>query len=199
VAREAVESGLYATLQFPFSYLSNDAEIALTKRCAERGVGFIAMKALSGGLITDIAAARGWMNGLPNVVPIWGIQRQTELEALFQAAAAEAPLTPAQRERIEADRRELQGEFCRGCGYCMPCPAGITINWAARMSLLLRRAPPEAFCTDHWRQEMAKIAGCTRCRACAARCPYGLDTPALLQKNYQDYQAFIAARDTLKN
>ena len=48
VAREAVESGLYDTLQFPFSYLSGEPEHSLVKLCAEKNVGFIAMKALSG-------------------------------------------------------------------------------------------------------------------------------------------------------
>ena len=36
------------------------------------------------------------------------------------------------------------GDFCRGCGYCMPCPAGILINNCARMSLMVRRAPSKA-------------------------------------------------------
>jgi hypothetical protein len=29
---------------------------------------------------------------------------------------------------IEADRKALMGDFCRGCGYCLPCPAGIDIS-----------------------------------------------------------------------
>ena len=57
VAREAVESGLYDTLQFPFCYLSTPEEIELVQRCGEKDVGFIAMKALSGGLISNAGAA----------------------------------------------------------------------------------------------------------------------------------------------
>ena len=59
VAREAVESGLYDTLQFPFNYLATPEEIDLTQLCRERNVGFIAMKALSGGLITSSAGRAG--------------------------------------------------------------------------------------------------------------------------------------------
>ena len=44
IAEEIVDSGLYETLQFPFSYLASDRDIALVKRCEEAGMGFIAMK-----------------------------------------------------------------------------------------------------------------------------------------------------------
>src|SRR5664280_760900 len=57
VATEAVESGLYETLQFPFSYLASDEEVELVELCRSRDMGFIAMKALSGGLLTNSAAA----------------------------------------------------------------------------------------------------------------------------------------------
>ena len=57
VAEEIIESGLYETLQFPFCYLATDREKALVQGCKEKNIGFIAMKALSGGLITNSAAA----------------------------------------------------------------------------------------------------------------------------------------------
>ena len=55
VAVEAVKSGLYETIQFPFSYLATVKEIELVNLCKNNGIGFIAMKALSGGLITNSA------------------------------------------------------------------------------------------------------------------------------------------------
>jgi aryl-alcohol dehydrogenase-like predicted oxidoreductase len=193
VAREAVESGLYDTLQFPLSYLSDERDIALVRLCAEKGVGFIAMKALSGGLLTDISAARAWFGQFEQALPIWGIQRESELDALFAAMKKPALLDAASLSRIAADRAELSGAFCRGCGYCMPCPVEIPIFMAARMSLVLRRMPPEEFLSERWRRDMEKISACRNCGTCASRCPYGLDTPELLRKNYRDYQGFLAA------
>ncbi|GHU74102.1 aldo/keto reductase [Spirochaetia bacterium] len=193
VAKEAVESGLYDTLQFPFNYLSDDQEIALVKLCLEKNVGFIAMKALSGGLLTDIGACHGWLAQFSNVVPIWGIQRESELDALFSVMNRGAELSAVEKSRIEADRKELAGTFCRGCGYCMPCPAGILINTCARMSLLIRRAPSARFLGEEWQQEMGKIKNCKHCGHCTSHCPYGLDTPALLAKNYEDYQQLLRA------
>ena len=40
--------------------------------------------------------------------------------------------------------------------------------------------------------EMKKIEGCLHCGQCSRRCPYELDTPALLQKNYEDYQKVLS-------
>lgn len=191
VAEEAVESGLYDTLQFPFNYLSSPQEQALVRRCAEKDVGFIAMKALSGGLITDVAASRAWLLAYENAVPIWGIQQQWELDALLAAMGGPDTLTDAQQAQIEKDIRQLAGEFCRGCGYCLPCPAEIEINNCARMSLLLRRSPAAGWLTPEWQARMARIEGCINCGQCKARCPYGLDTPNLLKRNYADYQTFL--------
>ena len=99
------------------------------------------MKGMAGGLIRDGFAAAAWMETQEGVVPIWGVQRESELDEFLQCIREGAALTDERRATIERDRRELSGEFCRGCGYCMPCPAGIEINHCARMSLMLRRAP----------------------------------------------------------
>jgi len=191
LAKEAVESGLYDTIQFPLSYLSTEEEIGLTRLCAEKNVGFIAMKALSGGLITDIFAARAWMAQYANVAPIWGIQRESELDELLEAVRRQEGLTAEQQEQIEKDRRELSGEFCRGCGYCQPCPAEIPINMAARISLLMRRAPVTGFITPEYQSIMDRIENCSNCGHCKSHCPYGLDTPALLKKNLKWYRDFL--------
>lgn len=190
VAEEAVRSGLYDTMQFPFSYLASDKDIALVKLCEEKDVGFICMKALSGGLITHSDAAYAFLRQFP-VAPIWGIQRESELDEFLSYQENPPALTAKLQAVIDLDRTELVGDFCRGCGYCMPCPAGIEINNCARMSLMLRRSPTKDLLGPEGQAKMKKIEGCLHCNRCKAKCPYGLDTPTLLQKNYEDYQAFL--------
>ena len=56
------------------------------------------------------------------------------------------------------------------------------------MGLMLRRAPSAGWLTEQWKTEMKKIETCLNCGQCASRCPYGLDTPALLKKNLEDYR-----------
>lgn len=192
VAMECVASGLYETMQFPFSYLSSEKEIALVNACREAGMGFIAMKGLAGGLIHDSRAAMAYMSQFDNVLPIWGVQRMAELEE-WLAFMDEAPsYTDEIRAYVEKEKEELAGDFCRGCGYCMPCPVGIQINTCARMSLLLRRAPSKSWLTGQMQAEMKKIEDCLHCGQCAGKCPYGLDTPELLAKNLADYKKVLA-------
>lgn len=190
LAEEAVNSGLYDTLQFPFSYLASEKEKALVALCAEKDVGFICMKALSGGLITRADAAYAYLAEYP-VLPIWGIQREKELDDFLACGQNPPAMTDEIKAHIARERKELTGDFCRGCGYCMPCPVNIEINNAARMSLMLRRAPKKAWLSETWQKKMALIDDCLECGQCAAKCPYGLDTPNLLKKNWEDYKTFL--------
>lgn len=192
VAQEAITSGLYETLQFPFCYLSGEQELELVYQCQEADLGFIAMKALSGGLITNSAATYAFLAQYENVLPIWGVQRETELDEFISYMEQPPAMTDALAELIARDRKELSGDFCRGCGYCMPCPAGIEIHTCARMSLLIRRSPSKAQLTEQAQEMMKKIEGCLHCGQCKGKCPYELDTPALLQKNYADYKKILA-------
>lgn len=193
VAEEIVASGLYETLQFPFSYLSSERERALADKCKTAGMALIAMKALAGGLITDAAAAFAFIAQFDNVIPIWGIQRESELDEWLSFFEHPAALNDALRNAIERDRAELTGNFCRGCGYCVAtCPAHIQINQCARMSLMLRRAPSAGWLSEEMQAEMRKIESCISCGVCKTKCPYELDTPALLRKNYEDYKRVLA-------
>lgn len=194
VAKEAIESGLYETLQFPFCYISSDKDIELVTECKKNNMGFIAMKALSGGLINNSKAAYAFVTQYDNVLPIWGVQKESELKEFISYIDNPPKLTDDIRKIIEDDRNELCGEFCRGCGYCMPCPVGIEINNSARMSLMLRRAPSEAWLTEEWQEKMERINNCLNCGKCKSKCPYGLDTPNLLKKNYEDYKDIIAGK-----
>lgn len=192
VAKECAESGLYETMQFPFSYLSGKQELELVEICQKQNMGFICMKALAGGLINNSRAAMAYMTQFDNVLPIWGIQKESELDEWLSYMQDTPEMNAEIRAYIDKEQKELSGDFCRGCGYCMPCPQGITINQCARMSLMLRRAPSKEWLSEYWQKEMAKIETCLHCNACASKCPYELNTPELLQKNLEDYKKVLA-------
>jgi uncharacterized protein len=189
-AVEAVDSGLYDTLQFPMCHISAPEDIAIIDLCREADIGFIAMKALAGGLLNQLRPAFAFMRQYESVVPIWGIQRMSELDELLAFTADPPALDDETRAVIERDRTDLADDFCRACGYCLPCPQGISIPMASRMNLLLLRMPYEQFLSERWREQMRLIETCADCGDCRSRCPYGLDPPALLRKSLAFYEAF---------
>jgi len=194
IAMEIARSGLYETLQYPFSYLADDQEIELVRTCQKENVGFICMKGLAGGLITNSKAAMAFIDQFENALPIWGIQRESELDEWLSYMDETPDMDPELAAFIEAERKELMGDFCRGCGYCMPCTVGITINQCNRMSLMIRRSPSEFWLNEHWQEEMNRIEDCINCGACLSKCPYELDIPHLLRRNLLDYREVLAGK-----
>ncbi|MDR2501659.1 MAG: aldo/keto reductase [Oscillospiraceae bacterium] len=190
VAKLALESGLYEIIQYPVSFLSSEAELDFVRDAGEKNITIIGMKSLAGGLITNARAAYGFASRFPNLLPIWGVQRAGELEEFLEYVKNPPELDEALLREIEEDKAQLGGDFCRGCGYCLPCPAGIDIPTCARMSLLLRRAPNAWYLSEEWAENMGKIEACVACGHCAQCCPYSLDTPALLRANLADYRNF---------
>ena len=198
VAQEAVASGLYETLQFPFSYVSGEQEIKLVEDCKKAGMGFVAMKGLSGGLLTDSRICYAFEAQFDNVIPIWGIQKESELDEWISYIENPPVLDEEMKKVMEADRKELAGDFCRSCGYCMPCTVGIQINQCARMIQLIRRCPSEGYLTPQSKEMMMKIKDCINCGKCMKKCPYGLNIPALLKKNLEDYEKIISGEISVR-
>jgi aryl-alcohol dehydrogenase-like predicted oxidoreductase len=191
MAREAAISGLYDTVQFPFSLLATGEEEELTRVCQGNNVGFIAMKALAGGLITNIPAAFAYLQSFGNAVPIWGMQTKEELAQFLRLAGSPPVLDAGMKKAIQAEREALGGRFCRGCGYCLPCPQDIRIPFIARLDRFLRRSPWRQYAEKEWVERMRTAKTCLHCGDCATRCPYGLDPEELVAANVVDYENFM--------
>ena len=192
-AREAVISGLYDTLQYPLSYLSIKEELDLIDTCREHNVGLLAMKGLCGGLLSNAKAAFAFLRQYENVIPIWGMQKMSELEEFLSYENSPPILDSTLEKAIAADKAELSGNFCRCCGYCQPCTVGIPIPNAARISFLLGRAVKEHFLTEEWQNNMRLIDNCTNCGHCRHHCPYKLDVPSLLKNQQKLYFEILTA------
>ena len=86
IAEDCITSGLFETLQFPFSYISSERDLALADKCKAADMGYIAMKGLAGGMLTNVRACHAFMKHYDNVVPIWGIQTLEELRQWLEVA-----------------------------------------------------------------------------------------------------------------
>jgi aryl-alcohol dehydrogenase-like predicted oxidoreductase len=187
VALEAARSGFYDTVQYPLSLLSSDKDLELIAVCAQNNVGLLAMKALGGGLVRNIPAAFAFMRRFPNLVPLWGIEKMKELEEFLALEANPPQWGPEIEAAVAKERAELQGNFCRGCGYCLPCPADIDIPTVARSGLSSRRMPAQIFASQEWQNKVKQAEECLDCQQCAARCPYELRTYELIKEQAQIY------------
>ena len=195
VAQEAIDSGLYETLQFPFCYLSGEKELALVEACRDKQMGFIAMKALSGGLITDSAAAYAYLAQFDNVLPIWGIQRESELEEFLSYISAPPVMTEEIQALIHRDREELSGEFCRGCGYCMPCPKGVDIPGTFRCYNAMYSEKKSSGRTEYlqctaMRQNTSSASQCVQCGKCEQHCPQHIEIRKELKNAARELETF---------
>ena len=187
VAREAIQTGLYDTLQYPLSCLSSEEELELIALCRGQDMGVLAMKALCGGLLTNVKAAFAFLRQYDNVVPIWGMQKIEELDEFLAFEADPPGMDDALRKEIEEVKAELQGDFCRGCGYCLPCAADIPIPTAGRITYLLGRSLTGRLLAPEMQESMRKIDNCTGCGHCKEHCPYSLDVPELLKRQQAGY------------
>ena len=107
IAKEAIESGLYETVQFSFNILTSDVSVALVRLCRERDVGCIAMQPLNGGLLRNIPLAVGYFSQFENVVPVWGAHTKEELSHILYFI--EHP--PVIDEQFKADVQKLRDFF----------------------------------------------------------------------------------------
>ena len=185
VAEECIGSGLFETLQFPFSYISSDRDIALAEKCKAAGMGYIAMKGLAGGLITNVRAAYTFMKQYDNVVPIWGIQKAEELEEWLRVTEEDPDMDEELAAFIRKERQELSGTFCRSCGYCMPCPQGVNIPECLKIYNEKYLFGHKGFLNQSFIDYYQYVGGimgnagnagkCNACGKCLRKCPQKLD------------------------
>lgn len=194
-ARTAIDSGAFDTLQFPISVLSSQEELDISFKTRDSGLGFIAMKGMAGGLLDDGRIPFAFLNQFPHIVPIWGMEKASELDQFIQLARNPEPFTGAMQAEADQLRKEYGDSFCRSCGYCMPCPAGIQLPTVMRIVRLIKRSDPIAQFTPQRLAEIQAIDGCQSCGQCQSRCPYNLDIPRVLKEQqagymelYEEYQ-----------
>ena len=194
VAKTLVTSGQFATLQYPFNFVADEAAKELLPLCREHGVGFIAMKPLGGGLIPHGRLAIRYLAQFPDAVADPGIERLDEMKELIAAVEESGELSAADAAEIERIREELGTRFCHRCDYCQPCPEGIAISTVLAIRSFVRRFPPARAFGEATVATVEKAAQCAECGECETRCPYQLPIREMLKVEAAGY---FAARASL--
>ena len=169
------------TIMFPYNIVETHGE-NLIKQCADKNIGFIAMKPLAGGAIDDPALAMRFISSNPDVsVIIPGMAELSELTQNLAAVNDSTPLSASEYEKIDSMRKDLGTQFCRRCGYCAPCTVGISIPSMFLFEGYLKRYGLAEWARGRY-ESMAKTASdCIGCGLCESRCPYNLPIREMLK------------------
>lgn len=181
IATKAVRSGHFQTIMFPFNFVAAEAAQELIPLALEREVGFIAMKPLAGGALDDASLAFKYLRQFPQVLPIPGIERAAEIEEIVAILDGPAQLTPDQQAEMDRIRSELGNRFCRRCGYCEPCPQGVSIQTLMILDSIIKRMPAANVFSD-LAQTVEDAQECVECGECEEKCPYGLPIREMIQE-----------------
>ena len=188
VAKDAVRSGRFDTVQYPFNVINREPGNELLALARQQDMGFIAMKPLAGGRLTNAAIAVKYLLQFPDVLPIPGIERLSDIEEIAQILEGPLELSDAERQEMERMREELGTLFCRRCDYCQPCTAGIPISSALTISNPEKRMPPERVFHGFIDDLLTRAAECTECGDCEERCPYHLPIREMLRREVDWYR-----------
>lgn len=182
VAYDWVES-----VMFPYNIVETQGE-AMIAKCAEKNIGFIAMKPLAGGALENATLAMRFVCTNPNVsVVIPGMAEETELNQNLAAVNNTAPLTADELAEMEKLRLELGNNFCRRCGYCAPCTVGIGIPAALIAEGYSLRYGLQEYAEQRYAASGAPASSCVDCGLCEERCPYHLPIRQMLKRVAQTF------------
>ena len=181
VFERALNLNWVETIMFPYNIVETQGE-KLIRKCAEKNIGFICMKPLAGGALEDATLALRFLCDNADVsVVIPGMATAEEIDQNLAAVNDAAPLSPEEKGRILEIRSSLGTQFCRRCGYCLPCREGIAIPSVFLFEGYLSRYGLEEWARGRYATLNVKASACIGCGACEARCPYGLPIRQMLK------------------
>ena len=188
VAKDAVKSGRFETIMFPFNFITTEAADELIPLCRQHDVGFIAMKPLAGGMLQDPSIAFKYLMQFPDILLIPGIEKIHEIDEIVAVLSGPCTMTAAEQKEMVRLREELGSRFCRRCDYCQPCSAEIPISVVMQTGSFVKRLPPESIFSGWIAASLEKAADCTDCGDCEERCPFDLPIREMIAENVKWYQ-----------
>lgn len=179
----ALNTGEFETVQVPYNYIENEPEKELFPLARRMGIGIIAMKPFGGGILENANLSIKYILKQKNVVPIPGIERIEEIQEICSIADGDIALSGIEKKHILNISNELGRNFCRRCGYCMPCPQDIQIIRAMNARMFIKRLGAKSFFDEKGKEFVERIKTCTKCGQCESRCPYNLHIRSSIERN----------------
>lgn len=215
--KRIVDAYPWTFCQIQYNYLDqqNQAGTEGLEYAAARDLGIVIMEPLRGGNIglpeappaiaeiwekaetrrTPVEWALRWVWNRPEVTVILsGMNEEAHIEENLAIAAAARPdsLTEAERSLVEeaaTKYKELMKVGCTGCGYCLPCPEGVTIPGIFevynKMHLFGNTEEGKLLYAMRVSGGLSGYAPgfasqCVACGECLEKCPQGIEIPDFL-------------------
>jgi len=171
----------------PFNFISTEfMDYDFISMAKKKDVAVLGMKPFGGGRIPDIKLCIDYLKKYQDISPCFGMKSISELESNMRYWNSETN-DPMRTDDMDYYAKLLGKFYCRGCGYCMPCPNGINIPLIAFLKINMGQVPAVELFNKEMEEEVRKVKNCNRCGRCAAKCPFELDIPALIKENSSFY------------
>jgi predicted aldo/keto reductase-like oxidoreductase len=210
----------FCLIQYNYLDEENQAGTAGLKHAASKNLGIIVMEPLRGGKLagpippaidsiwkeaetkrSPAEWALRWVWNHPEVtVVLSGMNEEAHIEENLRIAneAHSNSLTEEDLQlvsRVGRTYRQLMTAACTGCGYCMPCPAGVNIpgcfelynnsrmfsDRQAKFGYLFRAAG-----ITEGKPAFASL--CNECGKCVDACPQSLPIPEMLKDVAKEFE-----------
>ncbi|MHB9029218.1 MAG: aldo/keto reductase [Candidatus Latescibacterota bacterium] len=194
--RKIIDAGRFASITLQYNMLDRKLEDGIAY-AHEKGIGVAVMGPVGGGRLAEPSGVmesviRG-KSRIPEIalrfvlanpyvsIALSGMSTMEQVEENAAIAGDPAPLSPEFLEEMKIHLSRLRAMadlYCTGCGYCLPCPQGVSIprifelyNQAKIYDI--RKTSQETYSQIGkvpW--EPGKTAdSCTECGICETKCP----------------------------
>ncbi len=178
---EAIKTDKFETIQFPYNIVEDQADEAF-RIAHEKGIGIIVMKPLAGGAIDDGTLAIKYILSKPYIdVAIPGMNT---VEQVIENVKAIENTTLSEEDNLKIDkiRKDLNGNFCRRCEYCLPCPKNVNIPQNFLLEGYYTRYNLKDWALERYESlGDSKASECIDCGICETKCPYNLPIRDMLK------------------
>ena len=174
IAIKAIKTGEFDAIMLPINLFDQEFITNVVPVARQEEVGIVGMKPLAGGAFNYPQIALRYSLAQDIDTQLVGISSIAEIEEDFQIADAFQPLSEEEMKKLKDEAKEFGKDFCRQCGYCLPCTVDIEIPKVFLYERYSKRFWLDDFAKEQYSLLEVKGDECVECGKCEERCPYEL-------------------------